>query len=595
MMKAGCGTLVYQGASVFTNCVAVRGGTLVLDYRNNNGRKLASFLDMTNSLAVRGAVEFIGNDAEDTLEHVTDIDTTELTVVSASRASYGPGSVTVRTGVGRNFTLEARRITRSAAADGANPLDITLVNNGGGVAQVTVTAQGDGVLGGYHTFNRSTWLKIAGGVVAGLADGEYSTVFAGDVSGTNQNVDVTVDTAISSNAYVQTVRFNSPTATTLSIDGGQRLNIPGGGILVTPSAGAVGIFGAGTVDQGGNVTLAIHHYGTQPLTIGAQLGTSMNTEPVCKVGPGELILTNDLNQFRFLQLFGGTVTLSALRDDGIRQPGGSRNIIIGNGTLRYVGAGDSCNRLIGLRGNAVIDASGAGPLALVASGGVPRVYQVNGQDGDDYPLTLTGSGTGSLAGVMQMNWGCLHKRGSGTWYLGGILSNLETFVHEGTLVVTGRMVSDVYVKPGATLEGNGDVARDLTVSGTIKPGLSVGLVNAGYLTMTPGSTYEWELDGSNGTADVIRVGSTLELPDNAPNSVTVKVVQVGSSSATSLPAFTFEMFAGDTNALVVDTTGSGYGQPTITLSESSISIGVIPEPCAAGVLLLAAVLRRRRA
>ena len=41
----------------------------------------------------------------------------------------------------------ARRITRSGGYDGANPLDITLENNGGGVAQVLVSAQGDGVLG----------------------------------------------------------------------------------------------------------------------------------------------------------------------------------------------------------------------------------------------------------------------------------------------------------------------------------------------------------------------------------------------------------------------------------------------------------------
>jgi hypothetical protein len=113
--------------------------------------------------------------------------------------------------------------------------------------------------------------------------------------------------------------------------------------------------------------------------------------------------------------------------------------------------------------------------------------------------------------------------------------------------------------------------------------------------MTPGSVYEWEVDAINGTADVIRVGSTLELPDDAPNSVTVKVVQVGSSSEAILPAFTFEMFAGDINALFVDTSDTDYEQPSVTLDTSSISIGVVPEPCAAVVLLLAAVFCRRGA
>ncbi|NLF39253.1 hypothetical protein GX586_07395, partial [bacterium] len=200
VFKAGSGTLTYQGVTAITNATSVRGGKMVYDYTVNNGRKLAALLDMTNGLGVRAAIEFIGNDSEDTTEAVTDIDPADNVVPSNIRASYGAGSITIRTGVGRNFTLLARRITRAGQYDGANPLDITLENNGGGVAQVLVSAQGDGVLGGFHTFNKSTWMKISGGAVTGLADGEYDTAFWGDLSGTNKNVDVTADTTIESNA-----------------------------------------------------------------------------------------------------------------------------------------------------------------------------------------------------------------------------------------------------------------------------------------------------------------------------------------------------------------------------------------------------------
>jgi hypothetical protein len=123
----------------------------------------------------------------------------------------------------------------------------------------------------------------------------------------------------------------------------------------------------------------------------------------------------------------------------------------------------------------------------------------------------------------------------------------------------------------------------------------VGTLVACDITMKPGSVYAWEVDAGNGTADLARATSVLQLPEDAPNSVTVKVVQVGGSSAISMPIFAFDTLIGDTNALVVDTSGTGYGQPSITASDTSISVGMIPEPAAAGAVLLAILLRRRRA
>ncbi len=584
LMKGGCGTLTFQGESHFTNWVAVRGGTLVLDYRFNNNSKLARLFNMTNALAVRGAVEFIGNNDADTVEYVTDIDTTENSVPNNSRSSLGPGSIKITTGTGRNFTLAATRITRQSGFDGCVPVDVSFAETGGGAAAVTVSAMADGPLGGKFTVNQNTFATISGGAVAGLPNGAYSTAFPGSNAGTNVNVDVTADTAITSNAWARTLRFAQNGATEVTISDAT-LNLPQandqyGGILITPAAGQVDIVGNGLINLGDNTTLALHHYGNDILLIGARLGNNSANQSLCKVGLGELILTNDLNQLYNLQVFGGVVTVPALRNRTLAQPSGQNAIILGDGTLRYVGAGDTCDRAIGLRGNAVIDASGSGPLELAAFGGANRIYQVDADDGDDMPLTLTGTGVGLLDGVMQMAWGCLHKRGSGTWYIGGILSNLESFVHEGTLVVTGRMVSDVYVKPGATLAGNGTVARELAVFGTVAPGLSIGALDAGCLSLNPGCVYQWEVDANNTTADVIRVGSVLELPDLAPNSVTVKVVQVGAGGIVNLPAFTFEWLAGDTNALVVDTSGTGFLQPSVVFSDSAITITMVPEPAA---------------
>lgn len=592
--KGGSGVLTFTGTNSFIGNITIRGGGFVLDYREHNYSKVST-TNRTLYLA-NAALTCFGNNAAPFTETILDLDAS-----TEANRSAGANGVRIVSGTNQNFCLAARtvRVGRS------DEMDIELVHQGSGEAILSNSSPvavipATGVMQGNVTFGKKTWAVTAGGIVVGLADNAYETDFS--TSTTNSNMDITGDTAISANSTALTLRFNTGTPTTVTIDAGRTLSLSGmnggniPGILIPPHAGAVGIHG-GNINQGLNNTLHIHHYGANPLVIGARFSVGSGSA-VAKCGGGELILTNDLNQFAGLHLYQGTVTCDALTNGGVAsQLGTSSSITLGDGTLRYVGTGHTSNKRIILRGAGTLDASGSGPLEFNQETNYVFMTQAS-NGGNDYQVTLTGSGTGIINGGLNLVLGGVTKEGPGLWVLNG--SNAfegNTYVRQGTLAINGMMYGNI-ILAGGTLTGTGDFeAASILVDngGTLTPGGSVGTLVACDITMKPGSVYAWEVDAGNGTADLARATSVLQLPEDAPNSVTVKVVQVGGSSAISMPIFAFDTLIGDTNALVVDTSGTGYGQPSITASDTSISVGMIPEPAAAGAVLLAILLRRRRA
>lgn len=592
LVKSGAGAVTLKGETTTTNDVSVRAGSLVCDYTDSNTTKLSG----TNRLLyVRGAaVSFIGNDSAPKTEEILDWSSLE------SGVPQGAAALSIASGDGQDFTLSARRLIAALG----DSLDISLASNGGGVAAFTnalspinngVTNYG-GALGGNVTFNKSTWASVVNGNVEGLPDGSFETDFAASTS--DSHMDIAGDIDINS-AAANTLRAKSAGATTLDIADGQTLSLglSGGvripGILLTPDAGSVDING-GTVDIGLNNWLHVHNFSANRLTISSLIKLTTVNSRVMKCGPGEMELANAANTFSDLGVYGGTVLFDQIANAGQAQQLGAGQLYLGDATLKYTGAGHSTDRTIVLRGSGVIDASGSGPLAFTAT----KHFIANPSSSfNDMPLTLTGTGTGSIAGTMAFPGGYLTKSGSGLWILGSGYTNWETTVKAGTLQVNGTLLSwnVVDVNADGKLAGNAAVPRDLAVSGTLAPGASVGVLDAGYLTMNPGSVYEWEVDANNATADVIRVATGLELPENAANSVTVKVVQAGGASAISLPALLFSYLTGDTNALVVDTAGTGFTQPAVAVTDNGIFVSVVPEPAAMMVMALMLLGLRRAA
>jgi hypothetical protein len=582
LVKAGTGTATLKGTSGFTNDTSVRAGTFVCDYTLANTPRLSGTNRM---LAVRGAtVNFIGNDSSPTTEEILDWQGNQAGV------PQGAAALRITTGSNQDFTLSARRLIVSLG----DSLDISLVNTGSGIAAFTNalsainngTVNDGGALGGNVTFGKSTWAQLVAGSVAGLPDVSFETSFVTSTS--SSHVDIAGATSIS-NASAQTLRAKDPGATTLTIAAGQTLalglndgtRIPG--ILLTPASGSVDING-GIVDIGVNNWLHLHNYSANRLTIGSFIKLNVVNSRMMTCGPGEVKLTCVSNTFSDLGVYGGTMLFDQIADAGQAQELGAGQLYLGDATLKYTGAGHSSDRTIVLRGSGAIDASGSGPLAFTTSG---NVIANPGSSFSDMPLTLTGTGTGSIAGTMAMPGGYLTKSGSGLWTLGSGYTNWETTVKAGTLCVNGTLHSWnlVNVEPGGRLAGNAVIPREVAISGSVAPGLSAGTLKTGFVTLNPGAIYEWEI-GNPGTSDVIAATGDIDI-GTAENSITVMVAKVAGTGQSGEYPLLRGTIVGASNAIFMSYASGLVGPEHPIIDGGTVKAQVVPEPAA---LLMAAGL-----
>ncbi|NLF38671.1 hypothetical protein GX586_04455 [bacterium] len=223
-----------------------------------------------------------------------------------------------------------------------------------------------------------------------------------------------------------------------------------------------------------------------------------------------------------------------------------------------------------------------------------RVFNIDDSaslpDGTSEMLVNINLGENGAASLTKQGDGVLELTANG-FYSG------DTTVDAGTLLVQAALTgATVTVNAGGTLGGSGTASGTVAVNGTIDPGGSIGVFNAGNLAMNAGCTYLWEVDPvDNNTADVVNVAGTLTLPAE-PNSVTVKVVRVGSLGTTGAkPVFTFSSLSGSAGSLFVDLSGSGLTNSYVGVTANSIEISLIPEPAVLGIACVAlAALRRTR-
>lgn len=169
----------------------------------------------------------------------------------------------------------------------------------------------------------------------------------------------------------------------------------------------------------------------------------------------------------------------------------------GNKTIQYSGGAGTLTLAGNITNNATGTARGLG--MDVASGGTMRI---NGQISGDGAVTKEG-------------FGRLHIAGENS-YTGG------TVIDSGTVEISGTSAlgtGDVLVNAAGTLAGNGAIAGDTTVHGTVAPGSSPGLLDFdGSLTFEAASTLSLEIS-STGTRgvnfDAINVGGNLTIAPTA--------------------------------------------------------------------------------
>jgi len=478
LRKAGDGKLTLLGTGYYSNQTVFAGGSVDLDDRVSNTRKLAA---NSGRLILGGcSLTLIGNDAAPAIETISDLvargDWNDGTTISPVA---GASAVQVRAGANQDCTFSFGNLLLGAQY----PIDFRTVNNGSGTARIiartTTNIVASGIISCQATFNGTTWATVdANSNITGLADGAYTNTFV-----TDKHVDLPAGTtSLGANMTIESLRFNAAGSATCDIPSGRTLALhlrangasgnEAAGILVTPNVGNnnVTISGAGALAAGDgyNFDIVIHQYNTNGLlTVSAKISGGAGTRfpGLVHTGPGTTILNNDSNDFyNGFFLLGGTVSATSIRNSGTNSAIGdchtAPDIYLGTATLKYTGPGDSSNRRIALRGAGTLDASGSGTMRFTTN-----IVAWNGW----HNLVLTGTGTGQVDGVISTGRGGVTKQGTGTWILNGTNTYAgKTSVAAGTLQLGGVVAGDVEVVAGGTLSGSGGtIGQDLTTSGTL--------------------------------------------------------------------------------------------------------------------------------
>lgn len=317
---------------------------------------------------------------------------------------------------------------------------------------------------------------------------------------------------------------------------------------------------ANTVSLGSNLNIE----GVNHLELSGVISQTSGNRAVTITNTGITTLSNAANSYSggtSLSGSGAVLAVSKLANGEANSSIGAStnaatNLRLGDGTtLRYIGAGDSTDRLIQLGGNSgaviTLDAAGTGAVNFTNTGSFAH-------DGSNRQrnLILTGTNTGAntLAYTLVNNGSgalSITKDGTGTWVLSGANTYTgETQVNAGTLIISSGHInsSAVTVAAGgnfqydsgtartggvlldgagnenrATLSGTGPINVALTldnVGDTLSPGNSPGIQNFGVEQTWNSFTYVWETNDFTGLDagtdfDQITISAALNLTGGA--------------------------------------------------------------------------------
>ena len=291
--------LTLAGTNTYTGTTLINGGGIDLGGGSASGSLASGTLTLAG-----GAFNYTrtGNTSQSF--------TTTNILVGGTNASYwvynsGGNSISVVKG----DTLSLGAITRSVGGT------IDFANSLGSIT--TTNANTGGILGGWATYNPTTWAVANGGsAITGLST--YTTTGAsGTTAGnyTGNNIDVTNSAgALSGVITPDSLRFNTPGANTLALAAGNNI-IGTGGILVTPYAGSSVITGGTLEGAAGADLIVIQNNNTQNnaangLTIASVIADNTSATGLTKAGPGNLTLTGTNTYTGITTIDAGTLTLA---------------------------------------------------------------------------------------------------------------------------------------------------------------------------------------------------------------------------------------------------------------------------------------------
>jgi fibronectin-binding autotransporter adhesin len=622
IVKSGAGTLTLSGANTYSGTTTVGNGTLDLNF-NASGAPTSNIVG-GGALSLGGTLLVNGNAATANSQSFSG------TTLTSGQSTIGAVNN------GTSPTINLAGITVSGAQGGGGA---TLeISSTGTVATVTTTTLGAGALGllgtgvganstaGYATYGLYDWattdttagtVGTAPATIRGL--GSVTGGYVNAVNGTGQgsNLDLTANISLGGNSGNTTIRFNTPAATTLNVNGKWYIV---SGVLVTPNMGAVNaqISGGnwfGDYSQTNAQNIYVWQNNTQGFFInsGGMIngrGSTGATQYI-QSGVGTVLQAGSVNAYTGqTYLNGGYDVIGNNQGLGAVATGATLNLnggtLVGNATfsldnggnnLRAVVVGTAGGGIAATAGNTltvdgqISGAAGTGPLII----GIPA-SSANGNSVTGL-LPGTGAGTANVTGTNATGTVVLNNATGNTFsggvnIVGGATLNINsefqlgganyggTTFNNGTLQYNSTLLNAVTdisqnsaatpVAKSVTFAGNATIDTNghaITYANTIGSGGAGGLTVAnsngtGSLTLSAPSTF----------VGAVTVNSGASLILGAANAWTGATTLNGKLSLNSGASLANTLITVNSGATLQANTGNG-GIGTGTGASVTLNVG----------------------
>ena len=593
-VKQGGGTLSLGGSSTYTGATTISNGTIQLTAGNNR-------LPATTVLSLGQAAS--ANVGTFNLGGVDQTVAGLASIVGTNASASVTNLVTTSSGTS-TLTLNVASGTYSYG-------DGTAANSGGITGSVGIVKQGAGtqILGGSSSYTRPTTLS------AGTLRGGHNFAFGSGTLALNggtltSGTDGVARSFANSVAIGGDIQFGDATATggltlsgpvdlgsgTRSLTVAQSTTLSGlvsnGGLIKTGAAllllSSSNTYAAGTTVSTGTLKAGnLSAFGTGPVTLSAGATLDLNSLSIANA------ITNNGGTITNATTYVGTFSVSGTTD--YSGAVGGTVVVDAGGVANFSGSINSLTVSAGGQAN-LNDGASLSQQTLTNNG----LVAVNQSGNSTLSTAMSGSG-----GFQKLGSGILTVTGNNT-YFG------DTTVSAGTLKVNGSLGSGgLSVAASAWLMGTGTINGPVTVSGTFAPGSSPGVISLGSLVLTSTSTTLIEVTGVTRGTDYDGVDIA------ASGGVTYGGILQFAFGSTALPESTYNIFdfTGSSSGSLASVESSGFyagtwtpvgsgtfqlvkDAQTITFSQSSGDVIVVPEPtaitlAAVGLGAMAYAFRRR--